>query len=205
MSPPRTPVADLMAAAEPAAHRNLERALNRAGPQVAQLQTQLRQVFRAGVPVERRVIQIRHLAGTWSALMGPDAACRAGCSHCCHINTDVPQVEAELISKKTGRPLKRPAVREIGAQVPPEQYFGVPCPFLVRDACSIYEHRPLACRTLVSLADDAQLCELREGEAVPVPYANATLWQGAFATATEKEVWADIREWFDPQAEPEQP
>lgn len=185
-----------MAAAEPAANRNLEAARLQVDSKVTALQAQLAGTFRAGVPKAQRIVRIRHLTGEWSALMSPFSACRTGCSHCCHINTDVPRSEAQLIAKRTGRALKQPATRASGELSEPDRFFGVACPFLEEGGCGIYEHRPLACRALVNLADDSQLCELRPGEVVPVPYANATLWQGAFATVTAADDWADIREWF---------
>jgi hypothetical protein len=46
---------------------------------------------------------------------------------------------------------------------------GKPCPFLVSDACSVYEHRPLFCRLRHSLAEDPNDCAVdsRTGGRVP--------------------------------------
>ncbi|WP_083293393.1 YkgJ family cysteine cluster protein [Hydrogenophaga sp. PML113] len=71
-----------------------------------------------------------------------------------------------------------------------------PCVFLTGGRCSIYAHRPLACRTLVNMDDTSVLCELEPGVAVPVPYGNAIAIQGRFALVTQREVFADIRDWF---------
>lgn len=190
------PVSALLPAAEVAANANLDRAERRAGPALVRVIRQLESAVAPGVPAPQRLMQLRYLAGQWSQLLTPDAACRKGCSHCCHINTDVPRSEAVLIAKRTGRRLAAPATKQGFEATAQDKFFGQPCPFLAEGRCSIYEHRPFACRTLVSLADDDQLCRLRPGENVPVPYANATLLQAAFFAAHSKEDWADIREWF---------
>jgi Fe-S-cluster containining protein len=40
----------------------------------------------------------------------------------------------------------------------------VPCTFLGDDgACTIYEHRPIKCRTHFTLADDPALCDTARG------------------------------------------
>ena len=62
--------------------------------------------------------------------------------------------------------------------------------------CSIYAHRPLVCRTLVNMDDTSLLCELHQGVAIPVPYANSTRLQSAMALLHLDDTWADIREWF---------
>lgn len=185
--------------AEPLAHANLARIQERAGPALGDLNKRLTRAMAAGVPKEQRTIQIRFLAGEWSRLVAVDSACRGGCSHCCHINVELPLTEAQLISRKTGAPLKTTKGRPIWKQSDPQKHLGAPCPFLSTEgACRIYDQRPLTCRTLVNLAPDARLCVLRPGETVPVPYANSTALQGAFAAAHQGEEWSDIRDWFGP-------
>lgn len=193
---PLPPVSELMPLAEVAANENLAKVERRAGAAVGQVLHRVRAAVSPAVAPAQRTMQLRHLAGQWSALFVPDAACRQGCSHCCHINTDVPRAEAQLIAKKTGRKLASPVTHKGETDQDLDQYFGVPCPFLVQGSCSIYEHRPFVCRTLVNLAADAQLCELRPGESVPVPYANATYLKAAFFAVHSDDDWADIREWF---------
>lgn len=191
-------VAALMELAGPAAEANAAKVEVRAGKALSALNQQLRIVLRPATPKAQRLVRVRHIAGEWSRLVAPDAACRRGCSHCCHINTEVPRSEAQLIAKASGRTLQEPAVKLGWTSTPPEKFLGVPCPFLRDGACSIYAHRPLACRTLLSMADDEALCELRPGENVPVPYANATALQATFFQVAQQEDWADIREWFAP-------
>lgn len=76
-----------------------------------------------------------------------------------------------------------------------------PCPFLVNDACSIYEARPMACRLLLNLDDDALLCQSIPGQAVPVPYANSDQLKTLYLMAQVALPLADIRDFF-PTAPP---
>lgn len=80
------------------------------------------------------------------------------------------------------------------------QHHGVACPFLARGSCSIYAHRPLACRLQINLDDDDLLCRLVDGGVAPrVPYLNMQAH-----TVYALRVWGpnqqydDIRAWFAP-------
>lgn len=105
-------------------------------------------------------------------LHGDDTACRKGCSHCCHIAVAIPHIEADEIAERIGVP----------RQTVPHTYkfkdfpygYSRPCTFLnEKGLCSIYEHRPMACRTHYSLAPDASMCELtEEARNEGVPYLN---------------------------------
>ena len=73
----------------------------------------------------------------------PDIKCRKGCSFCC-LNPvrSVTRDEVELLKAvDTG-------IRNQGAG----------CPFLIDNACSVYEHRPSICRTLF-VVSDPQFCQ----------------------------------------------
>ena len=74
--------------------------------------------------------------------------------------------------------------------------FGEACPFLVDGSCSIYAHRPMACRTHLNLDDDDLLCRLVPGIKVPVPYADATQLKAFYLAAQPNAELADIREFF---------
>ena len=129
--------------------------------------------------------------------------CKKGCDYCCHMAVGISTFEAEIIRSVTGRQLAEvPQVPN-----PPEEnvkkYVGVPCPFLVGGACSIYEARPTACRTYFNLADDPELCNLKYMNDVPsidlrwywVVEANAIFKLGMTV--------ADIREWFPEETDDE--
>jgi len=78
-----------------------------------------------------------------------------------------------------------------------DMYFGVPCTFLVESKCSIYEHRPLACRQQFNFDDDNLVCQLVPGEGIAVPYLNVQSEQVAYAVAMGMHAnMADIRDWF---------
>ncbi|MDD2799820.1 MAG: YkgJ family cysteine cluster protein [Methylococcales bacterium] len=79
--------------------------------------------------------------------------CSKGCSHCCYMDVQLSAFEAEYICVATGIP---------------HQPFNklttdhkTPCPFLSeQNACAIYEHRPLFCRTYHSLSAP-ELCGIK--------------------------------------------
>ena len=73
----------------------------------------------------------------------------------------------------------------------------MPCAFLVDDRCSIYEHRPLACRHLFNVDVDNLLCQLVPGVAIEVPYLGMQGEQVAYVSAMGANArLADIRDWF---------
>ncbi len=185
--------------AEEVAYRNVARVNSASRPGLAAAQALVRSASRPGVPVRLRTMMLRQAAHEWSAAQLPYAACRHGCSHCCHISVSVPETEARLIAKKTGTPLSEPlaprTVWEDGTETT-DRYFGVACVFLKNGRCSIYEHRPFACRTLVNMDDVELLCELRTEGAVPVPYADARALQAVYLAALQKDRVADVRDWF---------
>jgi len=77
--------------------------------------------------------------------------CRAGCAGCCHHHLSVFAVEAEearAAIESLPAPI-RVRVEEQAREVINREAQGerVACPLLVDDRCSIYESRPLICRT----------------------------------------------------------
>lgn len=183
--------------AELAAHDNLARVKAAASLKIDSLQRQVHETQTPKVPASSKLIRIRHLAAEWSGVFVPYSACVSGCSHCCNINTAVPRVEARLISKAIGRPLSEPVVKYDFAESSQRQdFFGVPCTFLVAGKCSIYASRPLVCRTLVNMDSVNTLCKLVPGMQVPVPYLNTSHIRGYFGFLTQSEQYADLREWF---------
>ncbi len=75
------------------------------------------------------------------ALGAPPAACRRGCGWCCHQKVGAAAIEVLAISRALA---ERPTERRMleAWQV------GQPCAFLKDGACSIYDIRPLKCRSL---------------------------------------------------------
>lgn len=180
-----------------AAEANLERAQSATRKLIPQLSAELKAAVGAQTPSPQRLRRVLFLAHQWSESLKPYSACRKGCSHCCYISTTISKEEALLLSKASGRPLS-PAVRHYALAEQPEGLHstGKACPFLKDGACSVYDSRPLVCRTLVNMDDTELLCELVEGAKVPVPYANALTLQVAHLKTVRQDEWADIRDWF---------
>jgi hypothetical protein len=144
------------------------------------------------------VMMLRHVAGEWSTVAARNSACRSGCSHCCHIGVHIPETEAKLIAKKTGARLAEPAQSWlVFQQAPPFAHgYDKPCVFLAAGRCTIYEHRPLACRRLINLDSVDLLCQLIPGHQPPVPRADARVFDALFLLVTSRDRLADIRDWF---------
>ena len=187
--------------AELAAHANLARVREVHQAALDTVHKQLSQVLSPAVSRANRLIRIRHLAGENSKIYEKQAACSAGCNHCCHVNVLVPRAEAKLIAKAIGRQVSEPSqLYSIGEPGDRVSHMGEPCTFLVAGRCSIYAHRPLVCRTLVNMDSVPLLCELVPDMQVPVPYLNTTEFQGLFAYVTQQEDFADVRDWFPGEA-----
>lgn len=161
----------------------------------------------------QRVLWLQRAASAWSKPIEKVAACRKGCAHCCHISVTISAVEAAVIGRQVGvrpaQPRKAVKLQSIQAlqgalaevQAISARAETTPCPFLVDNACSIYEARPMACRLLLNLDDDALLCRLIPGQAVPVPYANSDQLKALYLMAQAASPLADIRDFF-PTAPP---
>ncbi|MEM7157535.1 MAG: YkgJ family cysteine cluster protein [Myxococcota bacterium] len=85
--------------------------------------------------------------------------CRAGCARCCHQRFGVFEVEAHRVRAalvRLGR--QDPELRERVRQQADDPDAAVHCALLVDDRCTVYEDRPLLCRThgLPTLIRDEQ-------------------------------------------------
>lgn len=129
----------------------------------------------------------------------PFTACRKGCSYCCSIAVMVTGMEAKRIGEVIKRkPAKVEGVREPGdLEALQEKYFDVPCTFLKAGRCSIYEHRPLACRLHFNMADDPLFCSTKIApQNSLVPALNLQGVDKALFLLTLGEPLADIRDFF---------
>lgn len=119
------------------------------------------------------------------------AACRRGCSHCCHMPVSISEVEVKYIEKSTG--IKR--AKELISDIKIDS----PCPFLEGDECSIYSSRPFACRSHFAMTSDNTYCKVEyrdkyemtliKNHDVELGYIDIVLSEG--------EMYRDIRQIFN--------
>lgn len=141
--------------------------------------------------------KIYALVDEYAEMRSPFVACRAGCDSCCHMNIQITNVEAERIARKTGRKLKTPRADTYHSA---QKYAGVPCPFLSESRCSIYDERPLACRSHASFDVDSYWCEPERMNTVALPMislTDAVVAVREIAQGSSGRREADIREFFD--------
>jgi uncharacterized protein len=159
------------------------------------------------------------------------APCKKGCFSCCHIPVAVSRTEAAHIAKRSGLPMnskpagaihlaqqleemnsdKAATLSEVqtdsnqpsgDASAQWQVHTGTPCPFLSDDACSIWEDRPLACRSYFTLDRDNLFCQLTgPDQPVNVPMLNVQVRTAMYWTMLGiQQDAADIRDWFPPAA-----
>lgn len=95
--------------------------------------------------------QVDGLTARLSARYARHLVCQAGCSGCCHHHLSVFAVEAEVIREAVlvlpddVRTIVESQAHEVVEREANRK--SVACPLLVDDRCSIYESRPVICRT----------------------------------------------------------
>jgi Fe-S-cluster containining protein len=100
-------------------------------------------------------------------------SCGKGCSFCCFQQVDISDDEATLITEYTREIGKEIDYDMLQKQFATKDYGTLPlkerkCIFLDdMDSCSIYEHRPSACRKLVVVNDPA-LCDTEKNKGAEV-------------------------------------
>ena len=121
-----------------------------------------------GSAAARQIAQARAAAGQWD----PAAACARGCTHCCWVRVDITPAEATLLASAI--PSGDPRRERVAARAAEVGNLGrdarlrkrVPCALLGDDgACSVYDARPLACRSANSLDAGACARALEDGDA----------------------------------------
>jgi Fe-S-cluster containining protein len=87
-------------------------------------------------------------------LQGKTVSCKAGCAACCKILVHCSLAEAmDIVEQHFGQVRElRPRLQELSSRLMSNAdmtaYYGTRCVFLDgNDRCSIYEHRPMVCRT----------------------------------------------------------
>lgn len=142
---------------------------------------------------KKRVVWMQRAADAFSKAYKDAAACRSGCSHCCHIPVLISASEAAVIGQAIG---VKPVSAELVSRESVEPGKNSPCTFLEGDRCAIYENRPVACRAHLNMDSDDLLCQLQPGASIPVPYADNRMVVLAHAEMSFGQVVTDIRHWF---------
>ena len=118
-----------------------------------------------------------HLSTTLQKIDTSKLACRLGCSFCCNnwVTACTPEILYVLKAIKGDRVEQArtdiaSAAQSTTGKSPKERRLMItPCPLLENSACTIYESRPIVCRTAVS--NDVAVCERiyvnASGEEIP--------------------------------------
>ena len=110
--------------------------------------------------------------------LGHMTPCRAGCSYCCYQHVVAAAEEVELLYQYAQHKKIKISEKILRYQSKfdnPDDYWKrfskkTKCVFLQNDGlCSVYQHRPLACRTLLSASKTCDLCKPSK-EAKSLPY-----------------------------------
>lgn len=162
----------------------------------------LADIVRENASVKSRRRKVITIANRVKTALEPYVACKAGCTHCCHMNTMIYEHEAVRLAEVTGRKMVRLPYRPLD-QVALEgtRFNGRPCTFLVENKCSVYEDRPLVCRTHHSLREDVSHCSMKsdfnhirppmyDPDILEVPYMALS------ASYNRAEPWGNIAEFF---------
>lgn len=123
------------------------------GPQLAKMLNRL-----AAVGQPRAALNVlRDIADMLAEETTGQVPCKQGCAACCHMPVGVAADEAKVIAQEIGRTLAKYVPHRTNFNDDP---FGdaYPCQFLEKGECSIYAHRPMACRTHYSVEDDPAIC-----------------------------------------------
>lgn len=129
--------------------------------------------------------------------VGEVSACRKGCSHCCNMAVGISTYEAHLIGKHIGVAPVNHRTDLDGIPGSITGFMNVPCPFLKNNECSVYEVRPVACRTHFNLSEFPDLCDIKNYPGNTVPGPNFTsVWGAQVRIHGDTSEFGDIRHFF---------
>lgn len=157
---------------------------------------ELAKLIQSPIPKTVKLVLVRKATDLLGEAVRGYVPCKDGCSHCCHMATNITLDEAKTIAMATGRPISPDAIMDDADTV--EKYNAVPCTFLVGNRCSIYAVRPMACRIHYSVDRDNLLCRIIPGEPIRTPTVDVGKFNLLYALALgiENAHYADIREFF---------
>ena len=140
--------------------------------------------------------KIYSLIAEVSQAVQPYVACGKGCSDCCQMNVSISLMEAQRLAAVSRKSM---AVVNHPVRHSDDRFSGVPCPFLVEDACSVYEARPYACRAHYSFDTSAYWCHPErsyEGEMSLLQMGGARKAYEEIVLNSRLRGFADIRDFF---------
>ncbi len=166
-----------------------------------QIHARVIDIMNSPEPTWTRLRKLYALLDELNSFNRENVACRRGCGHCCHTQVAMAPAEAEMLGMAIHRKPKDVARHNAPGHYDAQPYgYHTPCTFLKNNECSIYEHRPLACRKLVNADIDNLLCQLTAPPGPPVPYLDRTVFDVAYvavcAVGSSFPKSADIREYF---------
>jgi Fe-S-cluster containining protein len=125
-------------------------------------------------------------------------ACARGCAHCCYIGVSMTTVEAKAIGEQIG--IEPRDVANAAPRDPASWSNETPCPFLENAECSIYEHRPLECRTHFNFDKDNYWCRYENADGALIPKTKIENLGAAYQLVSmgknSPPTFADIRDFF---------
>jgi len=129
-------------------------------------------------PITSKLDELIKLSDEVNQKIAPYMACKKGCGNCCSAITWIKQHEADKIQEYTGRKAQRLAVRSQNQWLEAGQKFaGELCPFSKNNECTIYEVRPIVCRTHNNFVNDVSRCDVTnpDSKIKPILSFNADL------------------------------
>lgn len=163
--------------------------------------TESLEVIDMDIPPDAKQERLQSIADRLAEIVYPATACSRGCNHCCSMAVGITEYEATRIAKFLGieartLPKMTLAMAAVARETIVEKYMNVQCPFMKKRECSIYEVRPLACRTHFNISAFPQLCDTINNPGSEVPNLNFTPLWAASATVSLNGSFGDIREYF---------
>lgn len=191
---------------DPVAEANAAAITERGGAMLSTLDWRVRRVLEArSLSGTQKYIKLTLIADEVGETAKPNSPCRRGCSYCCNQAVPISEHEADNIAAFTGRPRRElgagPTNRETLDRMRSNQqrYSAKPCTFLRDGECTIYEVRPMNCRTHISVAATPEPCDIftRPGGRVPLLDLRA-LQEGVVELFMSRQ-YGDVRDFFPPE------
>ncbi len=172
-------------------------------PHKSKFDAKLKEIANTNSSRRTKIFKIQKIMSEVREISAGLAACRSGCSNCCHQRVMLSQTEADLIGQNIGRPAVQ--LRRDYKMIDVTEYNQTtPCTFLVDGACSIYEFRPVMCRHFVNLDIDNLLCSFEnwdlgksnDPDYLEVPTVKSAPVLAAYQQISGTDLYGDIRDFF---------